>query len=347
MRVLLVALLITGCGHKAKAVTKEELGKRLFEDTALSSPAGQACADCHVARVGFADPEDDRTSAGVIKTRLGVRNTQGITYSKFAPPLHREGDRMVGGLFWDGRAESLEAQVVHPLTNPLEMNNKDKDEVVAKVRARHGRAFTDVFGKGALDGEHAFDRIAEAIAAFERTTAFAPFSSKYDQYLAGQALLDDSEQRGLALFGQHCTGCHTPPLFTNWSYVNLGVPRFNDNPFYLLPPELNPEGERHIDHGLATTTGDSRHDGMFRVPSLRNVARTTPYGHNGYFRRLDEMIAFHAASTLPAEVPATVDRAALAQFSPSPQDIRDLIAFLKTLTDAGVEGARTATAQRQ
>lgn len=344
MRVLVVAVLLAACG-RTKPVTKEELGKRLFEDPQLSSPAGQACADCHVARVAFADPEDDRTSAGAIKDRLGVRNTQAITYARFAPPLHREGDRMIGGLFWDGRADTLEAQVAFPLLNPLEMNNASKDEVVAKVRARHARAFEDVFGKGALDDARAFDRIGEAIAAFERTTPFAPFSSKYDQYVAGKTTLDDAEARGLALFEKHCTSCHTPPLFTNWTYANLGVPRFNDNPFYLLPPELNPEGEAHRDRGLAVTTGDPKHEGLFRVPSLRNVARTTPYGHNGYFRRLDEMIAFHAESKLPAEVPHTVDRSGLAGFAPSPQDIRDLIAFLKTLTDAGVEGSAVARAK--
>lgn len=345
MRLLFVALaLVVGCRGSSKPVTKEALGKRLFEDPSLSSPAGQACVDCHVQRVAFADPEDDRTSAGAIKDRFGVRNTQAITYAKFAPPLHREGDRMVGGLFWDGRADTLDAQAGHPLLNPLEMNNASKDEVVAKVKKRHAQAFAQVFGKGALDDAGAFDRIGEAIGAFERTASFAPFSSKYDRYVAGQAALEPAEARGLALFEKHCTSCHTPPLFTNWSYVNLGVPRFNDNPFYSLPAELNPEGEAYVDHGLMATTKDPQHDGLFRVPSLRNVGRTTPYGHNGYFRRLDEMIAFHAESKVPAEVPATVDRSLLAGFAPSAQDIRDLVAFLKTLTDAGVEGATVAAA---
>jgi cytochrome c peroxidase len=88
-----------------------------------------------------------------------------------------------------------------------------------------------------------------------------------------------------------------------------------------------------VDRGLGATTGDPRHDGMFRVPSLRNVTRTAPYGHNGYFRRLDEMIEFHARSSLTPEVPGTVDRRSLAGFAPSPKDIRDLVAFLSTLTD--------------
>ncbi|HLL22478.1 MAG TPA: cytochrome c peroxidase [Kofleriaceae bacterium] len=344
--VVLAALFaVFACGRKP--VTKEELGRRVFEDPELSSPAGQGCVDCHVAKVAFADPEDDRTSAGVIKDRFGTRNTQAITYAKFAPPLHEAGGRMVGGLFWDGRANTLEAQVLHPFTNPLEMNNASKEEVIAKVKRRHGAAFTQVFGKGALDGDvdEAMLRVGEALAAFERTERFAPFSSKYDLVVAGKLPFSDTEARGSALFGKHCASCHPPPLFTNWTYLNLGVPRFNDNPFYLLPPELNPDGERHIDHGLAKTTGDARHDGMFRVPSLRNVARTTPYGHNGYFRRLDEMIAFHGPTKLAPEVPHTVDRSGLAGFVPSKEDIRDLVAFLKTLTDAGIEGANVAAAR--
>jgi cytochrome c peroxidase len=334
------------CGRDAP-ITKQRLGERLFDDPRLSEPAGQACADCHVARVAFADPEDDRTSAGVIRDRFGVRNAQPIMYSQFVPPLYRDGaGRMIGGLFWDGRASTLEAQAEFPLLNPLEMNNPSKTVVVEKVRAHHGRAFRDVFGEDAFDDvDHAFDHIKEAIAAFERTRAFAPFSSKYDRFSRGAATFDDDEARGLALFGKHCTSCHAPPLFTTFGYVNLGVPRFNDNPFYRLQAPLNADGDGFIDHGLAATTGDPRHDGMFRIPSLRDVARTTPYAHNGYFRRLDEMIAFHATATGTPEIAATVDRSALAAFAPTKRDLADLVAFLETLTDATVEGAELAASR--
>ncbi len=164
----------------------------------------------------------------------------------------------------------------------------------------------------------------------------SPFSSKYDRVVAGHDILDAAETRGRALFDAHCTSCHPAPLFTNHRYANLGVPRFNDNPFYELPPPLNPDGPGHIDRGLAQTTNDPRDEGKFRVPSLRNVARTTPYGHNGYFRRLDDMIAFHTKPSGTPEVPATVDRSGLAGFAPSERDIADLVAFLKTLTDDGV-----------
>jgi len=377
----LLVLVGVGCGTKdAGPVSKAQLGKRLFEDPSLSEPSGQACVDCHAPAMAFSDPEDDRTSVGVIPGRFGSRNTQPAMYARFAPKLHRDPKtgRMVGGLFWDGRAQTLEEQALAPLLNPLEMNNPDKATVVAKVRKKHARAFRDVFGPGALDDvEQGFARIGEAIAAFERTPAMAPFTSKYDRYLAGTEVLSEQEARGLAIFEDpargNCASCHpsrpaadgTPPLFTDFSYANIGLPAFRNNPFYALPPELNPAGAAFIDHGLATTTGDPQHDGMFRVPTLRNVAFTGPYGHNGYFRRLDEIVEFkstrdvgselasgtckrvpgsRAACAWPApEVAATVERARLGNLGLSKQDIADLVAFLGTLTDTGVTGPPPVT----
>ena len=333
-----IACTLVACSKPAPRVTKEELGRRLFEDTALSVPPGQSCADCHVASAAFADAEDDRTSAGAVRGRFGIRNTPSILYARFIPPRHDD-NGPIGGLFWDGRANSLEEQAALPLLNPLEMNNPSKAAVVATVRARHERAFVSVFGANAFaDDDVAFTRVTEAIAAFERTPAFAPFSSKYDRYVAGREQLAAPEARGLALFEHHCTGCHAPPLFTTYRYVNLGLPRFNDNPFYLLPAPLNPDGTAYIDRGVG--------DGRFRIPSLRNVGRTTPYGHNGYYRRLDEMIAFHARTTAPPEMPESVDRSALAAFQPNERDIADLAAFLNTLTDPAADHAASALVTR-
>lgn len=373
----IVVLVAVGCGAKdAGPKTKAQLGARLFDDPSLSEPAGQACADCHMAQVAFSDPEDDRTSVGVMPGRFGSRNAQPAMYARFAPKLHHDPatGKMVGGLFWDGRAKTLEEQALVPLLNPLEMNNPDKATVVAKVREKHGRAFERLFGKGALDDvDQGFARIGEALAEFERTAQMAPFTSKYDRYLAGIEGLSDAEARGLAIFEDpargNCASCHpsrpaadgTPPLFTDFSYANIGLPPFRNNPFYALPADLNPAGEAFVDHGLATTTGDPAHDGMFRVPSLRNVTFTGPYGHNGYFRRLDEMIEFKATRDVGSdlatgtckrspgnqrvacawpepEVPATVERAHLGKLPLGKQDIADLVAFLGTLTDTGVTG---------
>jgi cytochrome c peroxidase len=350
-------------------MTRDRLGALVFADTELSQPAGQSCADCHTARVAFRDPETSRsTSMGVVAGRFGLRNAPTAMYAQFAPPLHREaGGRWIGGLFWDGRAQSLEEQVAGPLLNPLEMNHPDKASVVAAVRrAAYAGAFRELFGLDALDDvDAAFAHLAEAVAAYERTAAFAPFSSRYDRYLAGEIALDDAEQRGLAIFEDpargNCAGCHPsrpgpdgmPPLFTDWSYANLGIPRYDNNKFYVQPPPFNPDGGRYLDHGLAATVGDPAQDGKFRVPTLRNIALTPPYGHNGYFQNLPFLIDFLNTRDIGSvdvgtcsravagsrcawpgpEVPATVDRSHIGQLGLGDQDIADLLAFLAALSD--------------
>jgi cytochrome c peroxidase len=346
-----------GCSSSAdrnKPITKVELGEQLFNDPTLSEPAGQSCADCHDAKESFVDPEFERVSPGVIRERVGTRNSQSAMYARFVPPLHKDSTgKMVGGLFWDGRANTLEEQAAFPLVNPLEMNNPDKATVVAKVKKRYGSKFRQLFGKDALDDvDRAFRHVGEAIAEFQRAPQFAPFSSKYDRFLAGTARLDASEARGLALFEDpaagNCASCHpnrpgpdgSPPLFTTFGYENMGLPRFADSPFYSLPKDLNPEGAAFVDHGLAKTTGDAAHDGMFRVPTLRNVARTGPYGHNGYLHRLDEFIELVTGSCMregscklpDPEVPATAQRVRSGR-KLDRQEIGDLVAFLKTLSD--------------
>jgi cytochrome c peroxidase len=355
--------LVAGCaaaGPDAALSAKEQLGALVFSDPGLSQPSGQACADCHASSVAFRDPESDHsTSMGIIPGRFGSRNAPSAMYARFAPPLHRDAGRgWVGGLFWDGHAGTLEDQAGFPLLNPLEMNNPDKAAVVESVRdASYAQRFRDAFGPTALDDvEAGFAHITEALAAFERSRALAPFSSKYDRYLAGRAELLPAERRGLAIFEDpargNCASCHpsrpaadgTPPLFTDFSYANLGVPRYLNNGFLAQPRGLNPDGDGFIDHGLMTTVGDPEQDGKFRVPTLRNVARTAPYGHNGYFQNLQYMIDFLATrdgfSADPAvgawpgpEVAATVDRVHVGHLALSQRDIDDVVAFLTTLND--------------
>src|SRR5436190_1804523 len=154
-----VALLLAACESEPSqpARTKEQLGQALFDDPRLSEPAGQACSDCHVANAAFADPEDYRTSRGVIRARFGIRNSPSAMYLRFAPPLHDEGGRMVGGLFWDGRAANFTEQAAFPLLNPIEMNNPDKATVVAKIKKHYGRDFKRLFGADIFkDGDKAF-----------------------------------------------------------------------------------------------------------------------------------------------------------------------------------------------
>ena len=193
----------------------------------------------------------------------------------------------------------------------------------------------------------------------------SPFDSKYDHYLAGSATLTPDELRGLAIFEDpergNCASCHPsrrgpdgePPMFTTFGYANLGLPRYANSEFYAQPAALNPLGASYVDHGLMTTTGDPSQDGKFRIPTLRNVARTAPYGHNGYFASLPYFLDFlntrdvgstsvgtcsrataTATCAWPApEVPATVDREHTGHLGLSQADLDALTAFLETLTD--------------
>jgi cytochrome c peroxidase len=370
-RCLVTALLAVAACSADPPMAKDRLGSLLFADTNLSAPAGQSCADCHLARVAFRDPETSRTtSMGVVAGRFGVRNAPTAMYASYVPSLHVDADgRWIGGLFWDGRAKSLEDQAAGPLLNPLEMNNPDKAAVVASVRsASYAPAFRELYGPHALDDvDAAFARVAEVLAAFERTATFAPFSSKYDRYLAGEVALSSAEQHGLEIFEDpargNCASCHpsrpgpggTPPLFTTFGYGNLGIPRYGNNKFYVQPPPMNPDGERYVDHGLMETVRDRGQDGMFRIPTLRNIAATPPYGHNGYFENLPYLLDFlntrdigsrevgtcsravsQARCAWPgAEVPATVDRVHVGHLGLSDQELDDLAVFLGTLTDEG------------
>lgn len=375
MRVALLVVVSacsSGLGSAAAppATTAAELGKLAFHDPSLSQPAGQACADCHAAASAFRDPETEHTtSMGVIAGRFGSRNTPSAMYAAQIPPLHYDDAErgFAGGLFWDGRADSLELQAAGPLTNPLEMNNPGRASVVDKLRlASYADEFRAVYGDHALDNDDAaFDHLTTALAAYERSSELAPFSSKYDRFLAGKEPLTAAEERGRRLFDDpargNCASCHpdqasadsAPPMFTNFTYANLGIPTYANSVFLVQPAPFNPDGARYVDRGLGRTTNDPSLDGQFRVPTLRNIARTAPYGHNGYFANLTYFIEFLATRDVgspnvgtcsrvtpdaacawpPAEFPAAVDHH-VGHLDLSASDIADLVAFLETLTDA-------------
>jgi len=201
----------------------ELLGKFMFFDTDLSSPDGQACASCHMPETGFADPNRYiPVSQGVIGTRFGDRNAPSVAYARYSPTLHWDptpliGNMMqgmyVGGLFWDGRANTLEDQAGQPPLNILEMNNPDKESVVGAIRdSQYAFFFRLVFGANALDNvEAAFQYATQAIAAYERSSEVTPFTSKYDYYLDGKVQLTAAEKNGLELFTgkAKCVNCHS------------------------------------------------------------------------------------------------------------------------------------------
>src|SRR5512140_312 len=204
-----------------------ELGKRLFFDTNLSDPPGQACAACHAPEVGFTGPDSAINAGGgvyegAVPGRFGNRKPPSAAYA-FGPILHfdAEGGTWQGGTFWDGRAtgwvlgDPLAEQAQGPFLNPLEQNMASATAVCLAVQgSAYASLFEATWGAGSLDcgaGVTAtYEKIGRSISAYERSTEVSPFTSKYDAYLAGRAKLSGTEQKGLELFEGKagCAGCH-------------------------------------------------------------------------------------------------------------------------------------------
>ncbi len=332
---------------------RQMLGKKMFFDRSLSNPPGESCATCHDPIHGFDDPRKRAESPGAVKGRAGNRNAPTAAYAAFAPYFHydEKGQEYIGGQFWDGRAPTLAEQAKGPLLNPLEMDNPDKKSVVDKIRkSPYTSLFEEVYGPGSLDEvETAYNLVADAIAAYEETAELNSFSSKYDLYLEGKLELTDQEMRGLAIFEDEkkgdCSACHpsrpdsdgNPPHFTDYSYDNLGIAKNPENPFYHMPIRYNPEGEKYIDLGLGVTVKKPSENGKFKVPTLRNVALTAPYMHNGVFKTLKEVVDFYntrdTAKWPPPEFPETVNKKELGNLGLNSEEIDSLLAFLMTLAD--------------
>ena len=355
-------------GNQNERTEMEKLGRKIYFDTSLSTPPGQACASCHTPAAGFADPDHSLpVSRGVLKARTGFRSAPTAAYAKFIPPLHFDTNDQtyVGGQFWDGRADSLAEQAQFPFLNPVEMHNPDQQTVVAKVRAAgYAAQFRKVFGSGALNPNNyqtAYQQITKAIAAFEKTPLFSPFNSKYDLFLKGRVQLTASELRGLALYNHkaNCFACHPSdaadgqpgPMFTDFTYDNIGIPKNWNIPFLKLPPSLNPDGTNFIDLGLANTVAifdpvnSGEQAGRFKVPTLRNLTLTAPYGHNGFFKTLKDVVHFYNTRDVPSanwpegEVPETVNHDELGDLGLTDKEENDLVAFLQTLTDGYAQRA--------
>jgi len=357
--ILTLSGFISACNNSTDTIEEDstkqqqQLGKQLFFDASLSSPAGQSCSSCHLPSAGFADPDKEiPVSRGVHPERFGSRNTPSAAYASFSPEFHFDDEEGIffGGQFLDGRAATLEEQAMRPFLNPLEMANADRTTVVEKVsQAEYAGEFKALYGETIFnDIELAFSKIAEAIAAFERSAEVSPFSSKFDQFIAGSVALTDAELRGMDLFNRidkgNCAACHpstgdspeTPPLFTDFSYDNLGVPANPDSPFLTQALELNPDGADFVDFGLGGELGDIAENGKFKVPSLRNIALTGPYMHNGVFDTLEDVLDFYSdrdADGIIPEVADNVNHEELGALGLSAQEKTDIIAFLKTLTD--------------
>lgn len=326
----------------------EQLGKIMYKDKDFSLNKTQSCQTCHHQVAGFADPTNSRdpyytvVSLGDDGVSLGGRNAPTAAYAGFSPSLYQQGDgEYIGGMFWDGRAtgwtlaDPLAEQAQGPPLNPVEMNMSDKEAVVYAVQeSNYVHLFEKVFGLGSLENiEGAYDYIAFAIAAYERSNEIQQFNSRFDM-----GMLSEKEIRGLNVFGKKCAQCHTMnnddelALFTDYSYHNIGVPI---NPILAHNP---------VDLGLGgflatveEVENAEMQNGKFKVPTLRNVSLTAPYGHNGYFATLQDIVRFKNSrdvsnSELP-EVNQNINYQVLGNLGMSDEEIDDLVAFLFTLTD--------------
>jgi cytochrome c peroxidase len=364
---------------------KEQLGKALFFDTNLSTPLGMACAACHGPEVGFTGPDAAINDAGAVYEgavpgRFGNRKPPASAYAGDSPVLHLgvKTGGFVGGMFWDGRAtgwtlgDPLAEQAQGPFLNPLEQNNASPAAVVAKVAAStYAPLFKQVWGPGSLSPAYvslAYERIARSIAAYERSKEVNSFSSKFDAYLDNKAKLTKQEKDGFRLFlGKgNCANCHsvTPgrsserPLFTDFTFDNLGIPKNLANPFYAMPPEFNPYGACWIDPGLGGFLNSvpdyaqyaGANLGKHKVPTLRNVDKrpypgfVKAYGHNGYFKSLKEIVHFYNTRDVPgagwngvpwppSEMVVNVNTTQLGNLGLTDAEEEAIVAFLQTLTD--------------
>jgi cytochrome c peroxidase len=385
------------------------LGRRIFFDPHLSSSDRRACASCHSPLHAYGSPNDAPAMlGGPALSSQGVRAVPSLMYLERQPnfsigPDNEENEAVSltglaargrtaaraqktaghaaagaanlvpqGGLFWDGRADTLQQQALYPLLSPFEMNGGNVGAVAGKLRrASYATRFVQLFGSAIFDAPPL--AVAEALLAVGRyefeAPSFHPYTSKFDFWLEGRARLRPAELRGYRLFNNpekaNCGGCHLdrpgadglPPLFTDHQFEALGAPRnpslgVNRNPAYY---DLGICGPYRRD--LANET---QYCGLFATPTLRNVATRKVFFHNGVFHTLRQVLDFYDfRDTAPQRVYPRRADGAVAKFDDMPrpyranidttdppfdrkvgetptmrpQDERDIIAFLQTLTD--------------
>lgn len=273
---------------------KVALGQMLYHDPRLSSTGTVSCASCHNTMLGG---EDNRPNS------MGVN---GQTGGRSAPTVWNAAFNKVQ--FWDGRAASLEDQAAGPVTNPIEMGMKSWDDVVARLKTIEGyqEAFTKAFGENSISQENA----TKAIAAYERTL-ITP-NSPYDKYVNGdKSALTEQQVRGMNKAAElGCTACHSGPAFNGaGTYQKFPV---NSNGYFEAQYKFKK------DKGRAEVTNNPEDEHMWKVPTLRNVALTAPYFHNGSVDTLETAVKLMGKLQLDKDLPA--------------EDIEDIVAFLNGLT---------------
>ncbi len=340
MRKLLIVSIVFSFSTLSIAGTllnpKEALGKKIFFDRSLSQPEGQSCASCHDPKAGWSGPDSQINLEkgpyhGAVNERFGNRKPPSAAYASFSPVLHIDEEEgiFIGGAFWDGRASGerlgspTAEQAQGPFVNPVEQNLPNARAVVMKVcQSSYREDFQSLYGESICQHtELAFDKIADAINAYESSRELNAFSSKFDFFVKDRRNfpLTREEHRGLMIFMKedmgNCAACHSlsprpgsqPSLLTDFSYDNIGTPKNPTNPWYAMPEEFNPHGSNWIDPGLGGFLASHPHYsshaaaeyGKHKVPTLRNVDAcphpdfVKSYGHNGYFKSLKEIVHFY------------------------------------------------------
>jgi cytochrome c peroxidase len=293
------------------------LGRLLYFDPILSGGNDVSCATCHHPDLGLADGRGLAMGKG--GHGVGPARVAGAVIRRGAPTVYNAAYN--ARQFWDGRAADLEDQARFPITSPIEMDERP-DELVRKLRAipEYAQRFDEAFG-GAAGAAVTFDNAAQAIAAFERTLVSE--ASPFDRYRMGDpTALTAAERRGLTLFRSlktRCFECHGFPTLANPDFKVIGVPD--------LPGQEK-------DLGRAETGAGPAYERAFKVPTLRNVALTAPYMHNGRFKTLEEVLSFYSKGGGRGEgldLKNLDDK--IRVFSLSSEEQQDLIAFLRSLTD--------------
>lgn len=280
---------------------KVELGKQLFFDPRLSVDGTVSCNSCHNV---MASGTDNRATSVGVDGQRGGRSAPTVWNSAF-----------MTAQFWDGRAASLEEQAKGPPLNPIEMGMPSEEAVEERLKSIPGytEQFQAVFG-----GEDAvtYDNMAKAIAAFERTL-ITP-NSPYDKFVAGDtSALSEQAKRGKEVFEKTgCNSCHTGANFAGPTSLPQG------QGFYQKFPTFDNEYDKKYkfskDRGRYESTKEKSDISMWKVPTLRNVAQTAPYFHNGAVNKLDEAVRVMAKTQLDKDL--------------SDQEVSDVVAFLNSLT---------------
>jgi len=393
---------ISGMDYLLNNKELQSFGEKLFFDTNLSSPEGQSCAACHGPEVGWTGPDEvvNKTGGvypGALHERNGNRKPNSSAYASLAPLFDAfvENGKVVfsGGNFWDGRATGhvlgnpAADQAQGPFLNPVEQNIDNAKTLIDKVcNSEYAQQFRkvgndiwkvpDICNSNNINLQ--FGIIGLAIAAYENSEKVNSFSSKYDFYLQGKVDMTAMEKQGLELFSGRakCSNCHVIeyepgsalPLFTDFTFDNLGIPKNKQNPWYSMDSTFNKDGSAWIDPGLAEFLKEKPQYAMYaeenygkhQVPTLRNVdKRPSPdfvkcYGHNGYFKSLEEIVHFYnTRDVLPPEnevsdptpgvncwpepeVTLNMNKEELGNLGLTVEEESAIVEFMKTLSDGYV-----------